>query len=49
MLTSIAVVLLSLWVILDSQGQATTTLSLILGIVAGVLALIDLIRPHLRA
>lgn len=44
MLTSIAVILISIWLIVYSQGPVSSTLTLIIGAIAGLLALVDLLR-----
>lgn len=46
MLTSLAVVLVGVWLIVSSQERVSADLTLILGIVAAILALVDLIRPY---
>ena len=44
MLTALAVILISIWLIVYSQGPVSTTLTLIVGVIAGILALVDLVR-----
>lgn len=46
-LTSLAMILVGIWLVVYSQGPVSTTLTLIFGIAAAALALIDLIRPYL--
>jgi len=46
MLTALAVILLGLWLVLKSQGPVSQTFTLIIGIVAMALAVIDLTRPY---
>jgi hypothetical protein len=48
MLTSIAVVLTGVWLIIDSQSTLSTTATLIFGIVIAALAAIELIQPYAR-
>ena len=45
-LTSIAVVIIAVWMILTASTTVSTTLTTILGVVAGVLALIDVLEPY---
>jgi hypothetical protein len=45
-LTSIAVVIIAVWMILTASTTVSTTLTTILAIVAGVLALIDVLEPY---
>jgi len=44
--TSIAVVIIAVWMILTASTTVSTTLTTILGVVAGVLALIDVLEPY---
>lgn len=44
MLTSLAVVLIGIWLILQSQQPVNATLTLVFGIAVAVLALVDLLR-----
>lgn len=44
MLTSLAVILVGIWLVLQSQGPVQSTVTLIIGIVVAALALVDLIR-----
>jgi hypothetical protein len=46
MLTSIAVVLVGVWLIVTSQQHVSSTLTLIFGIVVGLLALLDLLHGY---
>lgn len=48
MLTSLAVILIGIWLILQSQAPVQSTVTLIFGIAAAVLALVDLLRGHVR-
>jgi hypothetical protein len=48
MFTSIGVVLLSIWLIVEHHHFPNSTFSLIVGIVALILAGIDLIMPYAR-
>jgi uncharacterized membrane protein YqgA involved in biofilm formation len=45
-LTSVATVLVGVWMIVEHNKLPDHTLSLIFGIIVGVLALVDLIRPY---
>ena len=46
MLTAIATLLIAVWlVLLGAKAHPSSTLTLIFGIVAGILVLVDLIRP----
>lgn len=46
MLTCIAVVLTGIWFVVEHNKLPDPTLALVFGIIVGVLALIDLIRPY---
>jgi multisubunit Na+/H+ antiporter MnhE subunit len=46
MLTCVAVLLVGVWLVVTSQQHVSSTLTLIFGIIVGVLALADLIRPY---
>lgn len=46
MLTSIAVVLVGIWMIIASQGVPSSILTLLFGIISAGLALVDLIYAH---
>jgi hypothetical protein len=46
MLTSIAVILVGVWLIVTSQQRVSSTLTLIFGILVGLLALLDLLQPY---
>ena len=48
MLTSLAVVLTGVYLIIVSQEHVTSTLTLIFGLVIGILALADLVFPYIR-
>lgn len=47
MLTSLAVVLIGIWLIVQSQGPVNATITLIFGIVAAALAVADLVGVRL--
>lgn len=44
MLTSLAVVLVGIWLVIQSQQPVSSTLTLIFGIAVAALALIDVLR-----
>ena len=48
MLTSLAVLLTGIWLVLQSQQPVNKTLTLIFGILVAVLALVDLVRPYVH-
>lgn len=48
MLTSLGVILIGIWLIVEHQKLPDPTLALVFGIIAAVLALLDLIWPHVR-
>lgn len=45
-LTSLAVLLVGIWLVITSQSHVSSTGTLIFGIVVGALALVDLLRPY---
>jgi multisubunit Na+/H+ antiporter MnhE subunit len=47
-LTTLAVLLVGIWLVITSQQHLSSTATLLFGIVVGVLALVDLLRPYVR-